>query len=161
MGSSPSIHDVNAERAERIAIVIQNRIFSNQSPFVEKMENVLWTHFARNEAQVHQLTVTTDAARLHSTQGCASEALMPGRRPRLCGPGPRLQVTRAVKVKVPGKHFSGLTPSEQKALYVRLRSVHEKRISLYFTVHSVMGRRPTLYFTVLSVMGRRPTPFTE
>ena len=40
MGSSPSIHDVNAERAERIAIVIQNRIFSNQSPFVEKMENV-------------------------------------------------------------------------------------------------------------------------
>ena len=26
--------------------------------------------------------------------------------------------TRAVKVKVPGKHFSGLTPSEQKALYV-------------------------------------------
>jgi hypothetical protein len=42
MGSSPSIHDVNAERAERIAIVIQNRIFSNQSPFVEKMENVLW-----------------------------------------------------------------------------------------------------------------------
>ena len=65
MGSSPSIHDVNAERAERIAIVIQNRIFSNQSPFVEKMENVLWTHFARNEAQVHQLTVTTDAARLH------------------------------------------------------------------------------------------------
>ena len=88
MSSSPSIHDVNAERAERIAIVIQNRIFSNQSPFVEKMENVLWTHFARNEAQVHQLTVTTDAARLHSTQGCASEALMPGRRPRLCGPGP-------------------------------------------------------------------------
>ena len=58
MGSSPSIHDVNAERAERIAIVIQNRIFSNQSPFVEKMENVFWTHFARNEAQVHQLTVT-------------------------------------------------------------------------------------------------------
>ena len=88
MGSSPSIHDVNAERAERIAIVIQNRIFSNQSPFVEKMENVFWTHFARNEAQVHQLTVTTDAARLHSTQGCASEALMPGRRPWLCGPGP-------------------------------------------------------------------------
>ena len=42
MGSSPSIHDVNAERAELIAIVIQNRIFSNQSPFVEKMENVLW-----------------------------------------------------------------------------------------------------------------------
>ena len=142
MGSSPSIHDVNAERAERIAIVIQNRIFSNQSPFVEKMENVLWTHFARNEAQVHQLTVTTDAARLHSTQGCASEALMPGRRPRLCGPGPRLQVTRAVKVKVPGKHFSGLTPSEQKALYVRLRSVHEKRISLYFTVHSVWAGGP-------------------
>ena len=62
---------------------------------------------------------------------------------------------------MPGKHFSGLTPSEQKALYVRLRSVHEKRISLYFTVHSVMGRRPTLYFTVLSVMGRRPTPSTE
>ena len=88
MSSSPSIHDVNAERAERIAIVIQNRIFSNQSPFVEKMENVFWTHFARNEAQVHQLTVTTDAARLHSTQGCASEALMPGRRPWLCGPGP-------------------------------------------------------------------------
>ena len=69
MGSSPSIHDVNAERAERIAIVIQNRIFSNQSPFVEKMENVLRTHFARHEAQVHQLPVTTDAARLHSTQG--------------------------------------------------------------------------------------------
>ena len=42
MGSSPSIHDVNAERAERIAIVIQNRILSNPSPFVEKMENVLW-----------------------------------------------------------------------------------------------------------------------
>ena len=75
MGSSPSNHDVSAECAERIAIVIQNRIFSNQSPFVEKMENVFWTHFARNEAQVHQLTVTTDAARLHSTQGCASEAL--------------------------------------------------------------------------------------
>jgi hypothetical protein len=51
MGSSPSIHDVNAERAERIAIVIQNRIFSKQSPFAEKMENVLWTHFARMEAQ--------------------------------------------------------------------------------------------------------------
>ena len=45
--------------------------------------------------------------------------------------------TRAVKVKVPGKHFSGLAPSEQqKAVYVCLRSVHEKRISLYFTVHS-------------------------
>ena len=79
MGSSPSIHDVNAERAERIAIVIQNRIFSNQSPsFVDKMENVFWTHFARNEAQVHLVLhfyrstpylVTTDAARLHSTQG--------------------------------------------------------------------------------------------
>ena len=136
MSSSPSIHDVNAERAERIAIVIQNRIFSNQSPFVEKRENVLWTHFARMEAQVHQLTVTTDAARLHSTQGCASEALMPGRGADH-GYAGQVQVTRAVKVKVPGKHFSGLTPSEQKALYVRLRSVHEKRISLYFTVHSV------------------------
>ena len=57
MGSSPSIHDVNAERAERIAIVIQNRIFSNQSPFVEKRENVLWTHFARMEAQETEHTV--------------------------------------------------------------------------------------------------------
>ena len=30
--TTDAIHDVNAERAERIAIVIQNRIFSNQSP---------------------------------------------------------------------------------------------------------------------------------
>jgi hypothetical protein len=51
--------------------------------------------------------------------------------------------TRAVKVKVPGKHFSGLAPSEQqKAVYVCLRSVHEKRISLYFTVHSVWAGGP-------------------
>ena len=70
MGSSPSNHDVNAECAERIAIVFQKRIFSNQSPFVVKMESVLWTHFARHEAQVYQLTVTTDAACLHSTQKC-------------------------------------------------------------------------------------------
>ena len=41
----------------------------HQAPFVEKMENLLRTHFAQHEAQVHQLTVTTDAARLHSTQG--------------------------------------------------------------------------------------------
>ena len=34
------------------------------------MESVLWTHFARHEAQVYQLTVTTDAACLHSTQEC-------------------------------------------------------------------------------------------
>ena len=70
MGSSPSNHDVSAECAERIAIVIQTRIFSNQSSFVVKMEKVLWTHFARHEAQVYQLTVTTDAACLHSTQKC-------------------------------------------------------------------------------------------
>ena len=70
MGSSPFIHDVNAECAERIAIVIHTRIFSNQSSFVVKMEKVLWTHFARHEAQVYQLTVTTDAACLHSTQEC-------------------------------------------------------------------------------------------
>ena len=70
MGSSPSNHDVSAECAERIAIVIQKRIFSNQSPFFVKMESVLWTHFARHEAQVYQLTVTTDAACLHSTQEC-------------------------------------------------------------------------------------------
>ena len=38
MGSSPSNHDVNAECAERIAIVIQKRIFSNQSPFVVNVE---------------------------------------------------------------------------------------------------------------------------
>ena len=136
MGSSPSIHDVNAERAERIAIVIQNRIFSNQSPFVEKMENVFWTHFARNEAQVHRLTVRTDAARLHSTQGCASEALMPERRPRLCGPGPSHSRRQGQ-----GAGQTLLWP-EQKAFYVRLRSVHEKRISLYFTVHSVWAGGP-------------------
>ena len=67
--------------------MIQNRIFSNQSPFVVNMENVLWTHFARHEAQVYQLTVTTDTARLHSMQELTSqecsEALMPWRRPRL------------------------------------------------------------------------------
>ena len=70
MGSSPSNHDVSAECAERIAIVIQTRIFSNQSSFVVKMEKVLWTHFARHEAQVYQLTVTTNAACPHSTQEC-------------------------------------------------------------------------------------------
>eukprot|EP00964_Phaeocystis_antarctica_P095187 scaffold61728_cov39-Phaeocystis_antarctica.AAC.1 len=58
------------------------------------------------------------------------------------GEGLEVACTRAIKVKVPGKHFSGLTPSEQKALYVRLRSVHEKRISLYFTVHSVWAGGP-------------------
>lgn len=70
MGSSPSNHDVNDECTERIAIVMQNSIFSYQSPFVVKMESVLQTHFARHEAQVYQLTVTTDVTRLHSTKEC-------------------------------------------------------------------------------------------
>ena len=60
MGSSPSIHDVNAESAEHIAVVIQISI----------LEDVLWTHFARHGAQVYQLIVATDDARLHSTQEC-------------------------------------------------------------------------------------------
>ena len=143
MDSSPSIHDVNAERAERIAIVIQNRIFSNQSPFVEKMENVFWTHFARNEAQVHQLTVTTDAARLHSTQGCASEALMPGRRPWLCGPGPghsRHQGQGAGQTLL-----CGLTPSEQKAVHVDFVCVLYMKNEFHsISLSTQCGRRPTL-----------------
>ena len=44
-------HDVNAECAERIAVVIQNSILSSQSPFVVKVEDVLRTHFARDGAQ--------------------------------------------------------------------------------------------------------------
>ena len=41
MGSSPSIHDVNAESAEHIAVVIQISILSNQSLFVVNLEDVL------------------------------------------------------------------------------------------------------------------------
>jgi hypothetical protein len=53
--------------------------------------------------------------------------------------------TRAVKVKVPGKHFSGLAPSEQqKAVYVCLRSVHEKPNFTLFHCPLSVGRRPTL-----------------
>ena len=70
MGSSPFIHDVNAESAEHIAVVIQISILSNQSLFVVNLEDVLWTHFARHGAQVYQLIVATDDARLHSTQEC-------------------------------------------------------------------------------------------
>ena len=70
MGSSPSIHDVNAESAEHIAVVIQISILSNQSLFVVNLEDVLRTHFARHGAQVYQLIVATDDARLHSTQEC-------------------------------------------------------------------------------------------
>ena len=70
MGSSPSIHDVNAESAEHIAVVIQISILSNQSLFVVNLEDVLRTHFARHGAQVYQLIAATDAARLHSTQEC-------------------------------------------------------------------------------------------
>ena len=85
------IHDVNAERAERIAIVIQNRIFSNQSPSRREngkrsLDALRTDGSAGPPADRH----TTDAARLHSTQVCASEALMPGRRPWLCGPGPEV-----------------------------------------------------------------------
>ena len=62
---------MNSECAERVAIVMQNSIFSNQSPFRrKKMEIVLRTHFARHEAQVYQLRITTDVAHLHSTQEC-------------------------------------------------------------------------------------------
>ena len=70
MGSSPSIHDVNAEYTERIEVVIQISIFSSQSTFVVNLEDVLRTHFARHGAQVYQLIAATDAARLHSTQEC-------------------------------------------------------------------------------------------
>ena len=44
MGSSPSIHDVNAESAEHIAVVIQISILLNQSLFVVHLEDVLWTY---------------------------------------------------------------------------------------------------------------------
>ena len=70
MGSSPSIHDVNAESAEHIAVVIQISILLNQSLFVVHLEDVLWTHFARHGAQMYQLIVATGDARLHSTQEC-------------------------------------------------------------------------------------------
>ena len=70
MGSSPSIHDVNAEYTERIAVVIQSSLLSSQSTFVVNLEDVLRTHFARHGAQVYQLIAATDAARLHSTQEC-------------------------------------------------------------------------------------------
>ena len=70
MGSSPSIHDMNAESAEHIAVVIQSSILSSQSLFVVNLEDVLQPHFARHRAQVYQLIVATDAARLHSTQEC-------------------------------------------------------------------------------------------
>ena len=70
MGSSPSIHDMNAESAEHIAVVIQISILSSQTLFVVNLEDVLRTHFARHGAQVYQLIVATDAARLHSTQEC-------------------------------------------------------------------------------------------
>ena len=70
MGSSPSIHDVNAEYTERIAVVIQSSLLSSQSTFVVNLEDVLRPHFARHGAQVYQLSAATDAARLHSTQEC-------------------------------------------------------------------------------------------
>ena len=70
MGSSPSIHDVNAEYTERIAVVIQSSLLSSQSTFVVNLEDVLRTPFARHGAQVYQLIAATDAARLHSTQEC-------------------------------------------------------------------------------------------
>ena len=70
MGSSPSIHDVNAESAEHIAVVIQSSVLSFQSTFVVNLEDVLRTHFARHGGQVYQLIAATDAARLHSTQEC-------------------------------------------------------------------------------------------
>ena len=87
MGSSPSSHDVNAECAERIAVVIQNSILSSQSPFVVKVEGVLRTHFARHGAQVYQLTFATDAACLQSTQECQ------------CALGPWAQTTVYVSVQ--------------------------------------------------------------
>ena len=70
MGSSPSNHNVNAESAEHIAVVIQSSSISSQSLFVVNLEDVLRTHFARHGAQVYQLIAATDAARLHSTQEC-------------------------------------------------------------------------------------------
>ena len=70
MGSSPPIHDVNAESAEHIAVAIQISILSNQSLFVVNLEDVLRTHFARHGAQMYQLIVATGDARLHSTQEC-------------------------------------------------------------------------------------------
>ena len=62
--------DMNAESAEHIAVVIQSSILSSQSLFVVNLEDVLQPHFARHRAQVYQLIVATDAARLHSTQEC-------------------------------------------------------------------------------------------
>ena len=140
---SPSIHDVNAERAELIAIVIQNRSFSTRRHSSRKWKTFSGTHFARMEAQVHQLTVTTDAARLHSTQECASEALMPGRRPWLCGPGPS---------------HSTLAPSRSRcrantSLAWRRQS---SRRPCTFVCVLYMKTNFTLFHCPLSV-GRRPT----
>ena len=60
MGSSPSIHDVNAEYTERIAVVIQSSLLSSQSSFVVNLEDALRPHFARHGAQVYQLIAATD-----------------------------------------------------------------------------------------------------
>ena len=92
MGSSPSIHDVNAESAEHIAVVIQISILSNQSLFVVNLEDVLRTHFARHGAQVYQLTVATDDARLHSH--CEKQGAPNHIRPEACERHARETVTQ-------------------------------------------------------------------
>ena len=75
-------------------------------------------------------------------------------------PGP-VQVQRAVRVQVPGKHFPQLTPAEQRAYYWAVAVEHTRREAPLRAACQGLGRSShgagnTLYLRVGRAGGPRP-----